>query len=66
MTRLSARKSEVRFEAPIAFDTVEYQAGSIVAEVPTTGIIFPPLSCFTSERNVASDGPSASVKITCG
>ena len=31
-----------------------------------TGIIFPPLSCFTSDRNVASVGPSASVRITSG
>ena len=43
-----------------------YQSGEIVADVPMTGIILPPLSCFTSDRNVASAGPSASVKITSG
>ena len=42
------------------------QSGEIVAEVPITGIILPPLSCLTSERNAASVGPSASVRITSG
>ena len=42
------------------------QSGEIVAEVPITGIILPPFSCLTSDRNAASVGPSASVRITSG
>ena len=53
-------------DAPIAAATDLYQSGEMSAEVPMTGIILPPLSCLTSDRNVASVGPSASVRITSG
>ena len=52
--------------SPTAAATDLYQSGEIVAEVPITGIILPPLSCLTSDRNAASVGPSASVMITSG
>ena len=51
---------------PTADETDLNQSGEIVAEVPITGIILPPLSCLTSDRNAASVGPSASVRITSG
>src|SRR6266851_3515037 len=41
------------------------QAGSMVADVPMNGIVFPPFSSFTSPRYVPAE-PSASVKITSG
>ena len=66
VTRLSAWKLLASVDAPTAAATDLYQSGEIVADVPMTGIILPPLSCFTSDRNVASAGPSASVKITSG
>ena len=66
VTRLSAWKLLASVDAPIAAATDFCQSGEIVADVPMTGIILPPLSCLTSDRKVASAGPSASVKITSG
>ena len=63
---MSAEKSFASVLAPTAADTDLNQSGEIVAEVPITGIILPPLSCLTSDRNAASVGPSASVRITSG
>src|SRR5579863_1274578 len=66
VTRLSARKFDESVFAPTAADTDLYQSGEIVAEVPIMGGSLPPFSCLTSERNVASGEPSASVRITSG
>src|SRR6266705_5638609 len=66
VTRLSAWKLLASVGLPTAAATDLYQSGEIVADVPMTGIILPALSCFTSDRNVASAGPSASVRITSG
>ena len=66
MTRSSAWKLLASVEAPIAAATDLYQSGEIVADAPITGMNLLPSSCSTSQRNVASAGPSASVKITSG
>ena len=63
---MSAEKFGASVEAPTAAATDLYQSGEIVAEVPMTGIILPPLSCLTSDRKAASVGPRASVMITSG
>src|SRR2546422_10349593 len=60
-----AMKYLTRSSTPIAAETALNQTGSIVADDPITGIM-PLLSCLTSERYVASAGPSASVRITSG
>jgi hypothetical protein len=64
--RLSAWNSPASVLPPTALETDLNQSGEIVADVPITGIILPPLSCLTSVRNEASVGPRASVRITSG
>jgi hypothetical protein len=65
-TRLSARKLCDSTLAPTAAETALYQSGEIVADVPMIGIVLPPFCCLSSDRNAASAGPRASVRITSG
>src|SRR6266700_3069468 len=66
VTRLSAWKSDANVPAPTAAAAALKNGGEMAPDVPMTGIILPPLSCWISENRVGSAGPRASVMIASG